>query len=399
MNTNRAIITVAVLAIIVVLVGTYLASDRGGGDDPQEPSIEGDWEAVMVYTGGWLNGNPVYRGYDDVDMTAEISHFRNDFYTFEMDDERLYCSWDGEKLVTGGIHGSTSLVFIMLTPGNGNYMLVSYFADDQAVIEVYKRAGYVGEFPDLSIPLDLPRMETFMKTFKVREYTPEGPVDHIPNSMIFESVSGRMIFYDMTYSADGVYNYTGLYITSGIFMSMVTTDDGPKYEMTEYRDGVFYCSMMDYVSGNIWVGEFGYVDHADYPDVDLTGSIYYGTEDALLYKDGRITELKIGNAMGLRVLSQDDECLQIITLDVSMSEYAFWTAIITDMRPVFHYGIMVESDIYYDGVTYHGCYFGHFNDKSCSELYICGVLSSEDGSYVVISQKYVTDETGQLRLT
>ena len=397
MRKNQAILAVAVIAVVLALVASYIASNNGG-DEPEKPSIVDEWELVTVYGGGWLEGYPLYSEYAVYGEKATISHYKGDFYIFDMDGEKSYCSWDGEKMVTAGLHDSTSVVFIMQLPENENYLIASYFAGTEAVIELYQRAGFVGPFPGLSIPIDLPEMGTSMETYKVREYTPEGPIDHVRNTMTLVSVEGRMLFYDMGYSAQGVYYYIGIYLTSGSFMSLVVSADGPEYEMTEYRGGVFYCSMMDYGTGNIWVAEFGDPASADYPDKNLANSTFEGTEDAVVFKDGRIIEEINSNEIGLDILMQDGACLIISTLDQSGNEDASWTSMVNDLRPVHHYGLSIQSAIEYKGVMYHGCYFGHFDSKQCKELYIYGVLSGEDGSCIVISQKYTNGDTGQLQL-
>lgn len=385
------IIAVAAVAVVIILVASFIAANKGG-NDPQEPSVVGEWNLVSEYSGGWLDGYPVYSENAVPSLKAKISHYEGDFYVLDIGDEKLYCSWDGNKMVTGKLHGSSSAVFIADLPDNSNFMTVSYFAKGEAFVELYKRAGYVGKFPGLSIPVDIPEAGTAIDSYKVREYTIDGPEDIGVNTMTIRSVDGMMMFFDVVgtdrYTADGI----GIYMDSGMFMSVETFEEDSSYEMMQYRGQVFYSSMMIKDTDDIWVVEYGDQSSASYPDKDLYGKIYLGIEDAVIYKGGKIVEKINDNSIGLGVIMQDDGCLKILTIDSSGDEIATWTAMFYDLGSPQYYGMSVQSSIEYKGVAYHGCYYGHFDSKKCDTLHIHGALIGEDGSSIVISQEYTVDK-------
>jgi hypothetical protein len=136
------------------------------------------------------------------------------------------------------------------------------------------------------------------------------------------------------------------------------------------------------------VAEFGNKSDADYPDVDITGWTYGGSENYIIYKDGMVVDELSNNGMILKVYKQDDEVAFIRTSSEDGSEIAQWVCEINDLRPLYHYGMFVQSYIDYKGVTYYGWYFGYFLEKDCKDLRIYGTLTSDDGLYVVISQTY-----------
>ena len=389
MNKNQTIITVAIVAVIVILAASFFVlSDKG--KESGDTSIMGEWDLVSVYTGGWMDGYPIYGEDTFVDQKATISHYKDDFYIFDTGDEKLYCAWDGERMVTSGYGDSTNVVF-MEKEGSG-YLLVMYFEENNGVIELYKQKGYVGVFPGLSIPIDLPSVGSTIDAFKVRTYTSGDIVDRDLNSITVRGMDGRMFFYDIE-TEMGVSEYVAIYLGSGVFMSVGVYPQGNVYEMDQYRGGVYYCSALDYATGKTWVADYGDISSADYPDKDLSGSTYTGTEDFVIFKNGSIVEKKTGNIMNLEVQLQDDELLIIETADSSGMEITEWTVIVTDLRPAHHYGISVQSSVVYKGVTYEGWYFGYFDSKDCKELRIYGTLVGEDGSGIVISQKYTIDGT------
>jgi len=396
MNKNTTIIMVAAAAIIVILAASFIVMNKGG-DEPKDPSIVDQWELVSAYTGSWLDDEPLYEERLVQSQTATIKHYKGDFYTFDMGGRLLYCSWDGTKMVTAGVHGNSGAAFIMQLPENSNFMTLSYFMEEDAVIELYKRVGYAGNFPGLNMPADIPGEGTVVNSYKLKEYTEEGVRDVGVNTMAISNVSGRMIFYDVVGTDGYMADYIGIYLDSGMFMSLGMTEVGSAYEMTQYRDGVFYCSAMIEGTDEIWVTEYGDPLDASYPDTNIEGSSYYGAEDVVIFKDGKITEEKNSNGIGLTVLMQDDGCLKIVTLDQSGTELATWTAMFYELKHPHYYGMFIQSSIEYMDVYYQGMYFGHFDSKDCSELWIHGVLFGEDGSIIVISQKYTTDDTGQLQ--
>ena len=391
MNKNATIFTAAAVVIVVVLFASFIATYKG--EDPQEPSIVGGWESVYEYNGGWLEGHPIYSESPLSGQHANITNYKDDFYVFDTGSEKLYCSWDGNKMVTAGLKGSSDVAFISQLQEDKNFLTVSYFIDDKAVIELYKRAGYVGKFPGLSIPGDIPGEGSVIDSYKLREYTEEGYKDIGVNTMSIESVEGRMIFYDVVGTDGYTAEYIGLYLDSGMFLSLGVNDSGSAFEIMQYRTGVFYCSTMIHDTGDIWVTEYGDKSSASYPEKNLYGCNYLGVEDALVFKDGKITEKIFGNAIDLRVLMQDDGCLRIATLDWTGNEDATWTALYYDLRPLHYCGMFVQSSIEYKGVTYHGLYFGQFDSKDCDELYISGLLHGEDGGNIVISQQYALQGT------
>ncbi len=281
----------------------------------------------------------------------------------------------------------STAIFIMLVPENTNYMMAYYFDDDDAVIKLYQRPGYTGTFPGFKIPISLPAVGDTLKSFKNKEYAPDKVIDHGVNTLTMKDIEGRMVFYEVL-MGDDTYRFVGIYIGSGIIRSMGISGDSRIYDMTEYRNGVLYCSSADLESGNTWVTEYGNEATKDYPDKKLTGFRYTGTEDYLIFNDDRIVEQKYGNGMSLKVIMQDDEYLSIVTEDASGHEVAKWITTVNDLRPLYHYGISVQSSIVYDGVEYFGEYLGYFPTADCEKLYVYGTLTSDVGNSIVISQKY-----------
>ena len=387
MNKSSTIMVAIFAVVMVAIVAVYIANDRDRVDTKEY--IEGDWNLVSEYVGTWMNDAPVYSEDTTQKEKVTISHFNGNFYIFDTGDKKLYCSWDGKKMVTSGMEEGSSVAFIMGLPEyDDNFMLVIYFVGEEGVIKLYKREGYTGEFSGLSIPIDVPKVGDTMESFKIREYTPEGPVDHGINTLTVKDIKGRMLFYDVLTQDESHCHFVCIYLGAYIFMSMGVTENDVIYNMAEYRGGVLYCSAVNRSTGNEWVIEYGDKSSADYPDKNISGHTYVGSEDYVIYKDGKVVEQDYYNGMNLKILMQDDECLSISTIDVGGSEIARWTSAMTDLRPLYHYGISVQSLVEYEGKQYYGWYFGYFSSKDCEKLSIYGALTGDDGSCVVISQHY-----------
>lgn len=385
MNNKMILATVAVAAIVVVLIASFVVYGNDK-EDPKEPTIADEWELVTVYTGSWIEGTPAYSEDTSMHATVKIQHYKGDFYTMDDGSDRLYCAWDGEKLISAQDDYSTTIA--MLVDNNSNFLKVMYFDEfDDAVIEVYARNGYVGDFPGLKIPFSLPEAGTVMESYKNREYTPDGTKDRDANTIMARGVEGPIFFYDALLD-DNVYNFTCIHIGHRIFMSLGVFEDIRIFDMTEYRGEVLYCSSKDVKDSSTWVTEYGDESKKDYPDFDLSKRTYSGTEDFVIFKDGKVVEQKYGNKMNIRVIDQDDQCLYIAATDEDGDESAMWSMVINDLRPTYRYGLSVQSVIEYNGVDYVGQYYGHFTSSKCDELEVYGTLVSDDGSYIVISQTY-----------
>ena len=387
---NSKTIVVIAAAVVIIMMAAFIAS-KGG--NPQGPSVTGEWEEVQECSGTWNDGIPLYGEGAGSGGKVKITHHEGDFYLFDDGSQKLYCSWDGNKMLTAGLQGSTGAVFIATLPDNMNFMTVSYFSGQEAVIDVYKRAGYVGEFPGLGIQADIPETGSVIESYKVREYTEDGPTDVAVNTMTIKSVSGSIMFFDVVGTDGYMAENTAVYLDGGMFMSLATFGELSAFEMIQYRDGVFYSSTVTQGAGDIWMVEYGDESSASYPDKNLEETTYTGTEEAVIYKDGKIVERINGNGIALGVLMQDDSCLEILTVDDDGNEIAVWTAMFYDLKSTNSYGISVQSSITYKDVTYRGCYFGEFDSKNCRTLNIHGVLLSESGQSIVISQKYTMDNT------
>ena len=385
MNNKMILATVAVAAIVVVLIASFVVygTDK---EDPKEPTIVDEWDLVTAYIGGWNDGKIIYYEDTTVHGAVKIEHYKGDFYTMGDGSDRLYGAWDGEKLISAESEYSTTIV--MLDANNSNFLEVMYFDEfGAAIIEVYERQGYVGDFPGLKVPFDLPEDGTVMESYKNREYTPDGNKDHGTNTLTARGVHGPIFFYDVL-MGDDLYYFTCIYIDHRIFMSLGVCGDSYIFDMTEYRGDVLYCSSKDLGASSTWVTEYGDKSKKDYPDFDLSKRTYSGTEDFVIFKDGKIVEQKYGNKMNIRVIDQEDQCLYISATDEDGDESAMWSMVINDLRPTYHYGLSVQSVIEYNGVDYVGQYYGHFTSAKCDELVVYGTLVSESGSYIVISQTY-----------
>jgi len=391
MNKNLIIAAVAAVAVVIVLWASFIAfSDNEDG--PVEHQIAGEWSLVTVYEGGWMDGVPAYSEDTTQKQHVTITPHEGDFYIFDNGDDKLYCSWDGYKMVTSGLYGESDVIFIMQVPKNDDFMMVSYFHDDNGTIEVYKRDGFVGEFPGLSIPLDLPDVGETLDTFKAKGYTPEGEIDYGTCTLTMKAVDGRMMFYTVDYNEGGFFEYIGIYLGGSVFMSMGLYGDAHVYDMSEYRGDVLYTATYNQNMDSIWVSEFGDESKADYPDKDLEGCSYTGTEDVVMYKNGKVVEERYGTKVSLIVQIQEDALFYISTVDGEGKELAVWIAQMNDLRPVYHYGISVQTSVMYGGVEYHGWYFGYFDTADCNTLAIYGTLTSDDGDFIVISQDYTLDK-------
>jgi hypothetical protein len=387
MNRNLLILIVVAAAVTIALAVTYVSMNKEG-EDSDKYNLEGDWNLVSDYVGGWMDGVPIYGEDTTKKQKVSISRYDGDFYTFDTGDKKLYCSWDGRKMITSGIEDDSSVAFILLVPGSKVFMMVIHFVGDEGVIKLYQRDGYVGEFPGLSIPVDVPKVGETMESFKVREYTPDGAVDYYKSTVEIKNIEGRMLFYTVSNEDGSRYETVCIYLSARIFMSMGVSETDVIYDMAEYRGGVLYCSTINQKTGNSWVAEYGDESSADYPDKNISGYKYTGSEDYVIFKDGKIVKQRSDNNMGLNILMQDDECLRITTVDESGSEVANWTCAMTDLRPIYHYGMSVQSLVEFDHKQYYGWYFGYFDSKNCEELNIYGALTGSDGSCVVITQHY-----------
>ena len=87
-----------------------------------------------------------------------------------------------------------------------------------------------------------------LKSFKNKEYAPDKVIDHDVNTLTMKDIEGRMVFYEAL-MGDDTYRFVGIYISSGIIRSMGISGDSRIYDMTEYRNGVLYCSSPTWRAG------------------------------------------------------------------------------------------------------------------------------------------------------
>lgn len=386
MNNNMKILTVAASVVLIALFASFISSDKGS-EGPDQPSIVDEWNLVSVYTGEWVDGVPLYSVDTMQDEKVRIEPYKGDFYIFDDGADRLYCSWGGERMITSGIDGMAVAVYISQLPKNDNFMTAAYFEGTDAVVKLYQRQGYVGSFPGFTMPADLPKVGDVMSSFKNREYTDEGAIDHGVNTLTVKLIEGNMVFYNVLMD-DLQYNYVSICIGGNVFATLGAYEDSYVYDMTEFKNGVMYTSSFDLETRNIWVTEYGDESKKEYPDKYLSSCEYVGTENYVMFKEGEIVEEGRDNNMTLIVLGQEDEILSIFVLDEMEAEAATWTALFNDSMTTHHYGISVHSYIEYKGVLYWGHYTGYFKSSDCNELVIHGSLSSAEGYDIVISQEY-----------
>jgi hypothetical protein len=133
MNRNLLILIVVAAAVTIALAVTYVSMNKEG-EDSDKYNLEGDWNLVSDYVGGWMDGVPIYGEDTTKKQKVSISRYDGDFYTFDTGDKKLYCSWDGRKMITSGIEDDSSVAFILLVPGSKVFMMVIHFVGDEGMI-------------------------------------------------------------------------------------------------------------------------------------------------------------------------------------------------------------------------------------------------------------------------
>jgi hypothetical protein len=344
----------------------------------------GDWELVETIRGAW-DGIQPYHIYEYEKEDLMISKF-DDVYRIVKGDVDVLGVSDGRKIATAGLSDDIYAAYILPIPRSECIRMV-YFEGKEAVVDIYAPKGYAGPFYDSVFTCDLPEIGEQLKAFKIRECKVD-PVDHIDydNTFTLSEVEDGMIFYTVdTLDADTIY-CVGLYLNGSEFFSYCNNYEFEYVEMVSFYDDVIYTQSTT-SHESTWIGEYGDEAKAVYPYKFFEKKIYEGTEDNIIYRDGKVVEENDDVPITLRAILQNDEFVLVMTLSDNDEQASTWAIKVGKLGALGNYPIMASAFVTYKGVNYEGTYVGQFSEN-LGHLDIIGNLLGDDGSSVIIKQSY-----------
>ena len=354
MNKNMCIFTIAAVAVVVVLLGSWIATNNSGPDD-FDPV--GDWTMIEETKGYYIDGVPKYRQSNE---EARISIEKcADEYSYIMTGDGYRSVWvrDGDLMTTGNLFGDEGGLYASLTIEEG-VMRISYVTSICAVVKTFVREGSsVSEVPAYCPFPSFIKEGLILDGAVAMQILDDEDLTGDNYKFNVDRVESDMFFYRITSDVAEPMEFVCINYGNGMCIASSPYDDSQYVvDMIRPVDGLVYAVSFDRFDESIsfWYAVYGDGSKIEHIDAELKETTYKGMQHATIMKDDEFIALDEETAISLYYIIQDNGVVNISTMTAD-NDWSDWGGLV--YKKSDGYGIMIMSLASYDGDRgYHGIY-------------------------------------------
>lgn len=374
-------LTVAGIAVVLVLFGTYLNDTNNRG--PSTDDFIGDWDIVESQKAYYDDGVPTIEQLL-LDTTVTIEKMNEGYYALSLFGDHGVCVGNADMLFSTNIDGCDSLT----VHGTRDSLTITVLYPDSAIAMSLQRSGTEKAQPvgqDIPPAIDTcdPPMTvedgTVLKAFKAIEFTGTEVIDHMDRGYELTILKNEypFVFYNVSCS-EFSWNYIAIPMMKTNMLA--TTDISEKQyvqDMVHITDGIIYTSSFDNAEGrDIAVWCIAYGDESKEQEADSFAiSDYEGTETSYVWDQVQY-EYNPEIDVEMSIIYQYENLL-IVKTETSEGTTSFWGGLI--FKEDKDYCAVFQSQTNYKGFEMYGTYVCNISFDISGPVTVIGALLNADG--------------------
>jgi hypothetical protein len=374
-------LTVAGIAVVLVLFGTYL--NDTGNRAPSTDDFIGEWDIVEAQKAYYDDGVPTI---EQLVLDAEVSieKMKEGYYALSLFGDHAVCVANADMLFSTNIDGCDSLTI----HGMRDSLTITLLYPDSGIALSLQRSGTERIQPEgQDIPPAVSTCDppmaledgTVLKAFRAVEFTGIDVIDHMDRGYELTILKNEypFVFYNVTCS-EFSWNYIAMpMMKTNMLATTYLNEDMYVQDMVHFADGIVYTSSFDNAEGrDVAVWSVAYGDESKEQDWDSFAiSDYEGTETSYVW-DQEQYEYNSEIDVDMSIIYQYENLL-IVKTETAEGTISYWGGLI--FKEDKDYCAVFQSVTSYYGLDMYGTYICNMSYDISGPVTVIGALLNSDG--------------------